>query len=54
MPGGPGHTQLELSMAELQRLLAAIRYQPVSLDTLKAVVKSCLTNKVAYRGVLSG
>ena len=49
-----GQTQLDLSTSELRQLLAASRYKPASPDTLKVVVESCLVNKVAYRGVLSG
>ena len=45
----PGQTQLDISTAELLRqLLAVARYKPASPDTLKAVVESCLINKVAY------
>ena len=49
-----GQTQLDLSTSELRQLLAAARYKPASPDTLMVVVESCLVNKVAYRGVLSG
>ena len=49
-----GQTQLDLSTSELRQLLAAARYKLASPDTLRVVVESCLINKVAYRGVLSG
>ena len=49
-----GQTQLELSTAELRQLLAASRFKSASPVTLKVVVESCLVNKVAYKGVLSG
>ena len=49
-----GNPQLEPSMEEKRRLLAASHYTLASPDMLKAVVESCLINKVAHREVLSG
>ena len=48
------HTQLELSKAEIRKLLAAYRFKLASPDTLKVVVESCIANMVAYKGALSG